>query len=232
MSQSFAPNLRNIHVESMSVSEFPTATRDYDTVISLSLPAAFTLDEVPPALSYVRSRLRQKGSLRILIMDPTPLTGTSGPCLRTWLRANLLKNLELTSRCSYPSKFFPKWLANASLRGQGSTITTTKFYAVPSSARSHLPSPVAVQTNPQANVEPDVLNERVTKAEARSLVGRLLWKHIWGHFVTGAKWWWDDPACVRECLEMGTVWEYHMIEAVRDDSPSEGLDIQEESTDG
>jgi hypothetical protein len=63
-------------------------------------------------------------------------------------------------------------------------------------------------------------NERATKAEIRSLAGRLLWKHIWGPFVTGGKWWWDDPECMFECLELGTTWEYQLIEGVKDGGES------------
>lgn len=44
----------------------------------------------------------------------------------------------------------------------------------------------------------------------------MLWTEVWGPFVTADSWWWDDAACVDECVELGTFWEYHMIEAVKD----------------
>lgn len=54
-----------------------------------------------------------------------------------------------------------------------------------------------------------------TRAELRSLVGRMLWREVWGEFVTAKNWWWDDPVCMKECLELGTFWEYHYIQGVR-----------------
>lgn len=54
-----------------------------------------------------------------------------------------------------------------------------------------------------------------TRAELRSIVGRMLWREVWGEFVTSDTWWWDDPACMQECLELGTFWVYHTIQAIK-----------------
>ncbi|KOS17352.1 hypothetical protein ESCO_006394 [Escovopsis weberi] len=60
-----------------------------------------------------------------------------------------------------------------------------------------------------------LLAESEVKAEVRSLVGRMLWVEVWGAHITADKWWWEDAACVRECLELGTFWEYHTIKGVK-----------------
>jgi hypothetical protein len=52
--------------------------------------------------------------------------------------------------------------------------------------------------------------------ELKSLVGRMLWKEMWGSFVEGEGWWWDDERVVEECKSRGTCWEYAVIEAVKE----------------
>jgi hypothetical protein len=55
-----------------------------------------------------------------------------------------------------------------------------------------------------------------TKQELKSVVGRMLWKELWGGYVEGEKWWWDDEGAVEECERMGTCWEYAVIEGVKE----------------
>ena len=49
------------------------------------------------------------------------------------------------------------------------------------------------------------------------VVGRLVWKELWGPYVTGTKfkWWWEDSNIVEECRAMGTRWEGVAVEAVK-----------------
>ena len=39
---------------------------------------------------------------------------------------------------------------------------------------------------------------------------------MWGAYVQGDKWWWEDESILEECERMGTVWEYAVIEAVKE----------------
>jgi hypothetical protein len=55
-----------------------------------------------------------------------------------------------------------------------------------------------------------------TKQELKSVVGRMLWKEMWGGYVEGEKWWWDDEGVAEECERMGTCWEYAVIEGVKE----------------
>jgi hypothetical protein len=124
--------------------------------------------------------------------------------MRAWLEDHLLFNLERQFRCANPSRLLPAWLGDASLRGDGSTITTVKFKAVP--------GPSQYAEFPKACSH----DEQEARVELRSLVGRMLWAEVWGSFVEADNWWWDDPDCIEECAQMGTYWEYSLIEAVKD----------------
>ncbi len=55
-----------------------------------------------------------------------------------------------------------------------------------------------------------------TKVELKSVVGRMLWREIWGPWVLGRRWWWEDSAIVKECERLGTKWEYAVIEGVKE----------------
>jgi hypothetical protein len=109
-----------------------------------------------------------------------------------------------------PKRGFTQWLGDAQLRGEGSTLTTTLFFAASGCSNwFKMPDEDSCPTHD--------FEEAIIKGELRSLAGRLLWKEVWGHLVTGGQWWWDDEECVRECMKFKTVWEYHVIDAVRDD---------------
>lgn len=58
--------------------------------------------------------------------------------------------------------------------------------------------------------------EEEIRQELKSQVGRMLWKEMWGGFVEGDKWWWEDEQVLDECEKMGTGWEYAVIAAVKE----------------
>ncbi|KAL7959234.1 hypothetical protein V8C34DRAFT_323259 [Trichoderma compactum] len=200
-------NVHVISVSQVSPTDFPVAPRVYESVHSLTLPSLCPSTYLPGILNNVYKCLKKKGFIRLVLIDPLPRAGTMGRKLKTWIEEHLLRNLAKQAKCMSPSTAFPPLLAEAGLRGDGSTLTTTKFYAVPSSATDRGPDVTkdAVQVESEA------------KAQVRSLVGRMLWIEAWGSHVTASKWWWDDPACVAECLELGTFWEYHTVKGVKED---------------
>ncbi|KAH7226620.1 hypothetical protein BKA60DRAFT_591999 [Fusarium oxysporum] len=210
------PNIHPVLVPSMTPSTLPIDLHSFTLVYSLSLPVVCSSPEIPGVLKTISNRLRVGGSLQLTLIDPLPCAGTLGHRMRTWLQEHLLINLEQHFKCTNPSRLFPEWMGDAGLRGQGSTLTTSKFYAVSASIRSQ-----ADDSDPFIERSP---SEREVKAEVRSIIGRLLWMEVWGSFVTGDKWWWEDEGCVNECLQLGTVWEYHMIDGVKqsqEDIPEE-----------
>lgn len=56
----------------------------------------------------------------------------------------------------------------------------------------------------------------IVKQELKSVVGRMLWKEIWGSYVQADRWWWEDTSIIEECEKMGTCWEYAVIQAVKE----------------
>lgn len=201
------PNVHPVLVPLVSPSVFPLAPQLFENVYSLSMPAICSSPDIPGVLKNICKSLKQGGSLQLTLIDPLPCARTLGQRMRTWLEEHLLLNLERHFRCMNPSRLFPDWLAKASLRGQGSTLTRAKFFAIPTSIRYSHGGGDPFANRPRSEGE--------VKAELRSLVGRMLWIEVWGAFVTAEKWWWEDEKCVEECLELGTFWEYTMIEGVK-----------------
>jgi hypothetical protein len=75
---------------------------------------------------------------------------------------------------------------------------------------------VSMEMGRGGEAEEDAERER-TRQELKSVVGRMLWKEMWGVYVVGEKWWWDDESVVEECERMGTCWEYAVIEGVKEE---------------
>ncbi len=143
------------------------------------------------------------------IIDPLPCAETLGHKLRAWMEKHLFPNIERNSRCLEPSRLFPKILGDAGLRGKGSRRTKVKFFALQENARG------GDYHDPDRSLN-KLYQERRDKAELRSLVGRMFWVEVWGQYITPPDtWWWDDPECVAECHQLGTFWEYHIIDAVK-----------------
>lgn len=124
--------------------------------------------------------------------------------MRGWLEKHLMLNLEKKARCDNPIRLMPTWLEDSCLRGEGSQISTAKFLAV-------TPGDGGVLETGDGH-----LHDRALKAELRGVVGRMLWMEVWGAHVKAESWWWEEPACVEECLQLRTFWEYCLIEAVRE----------------
>ncbi|RSL57156.1 hypothetical protein CEP54_008423 [Fusarium duplospermum] len=205
------PNVNPVLVPSVSPSAFPVAPNLFESVYSLSLPSLCPSPDIPAVLKNISKCLRQGGSLHLMLIDPLPCAKVLGIRMRTWLEEHLLLNLERNFRCTNPSKLFGDWMGEASLRGYGSTIKSTKFYAVPESVKRNRSS--MESSDPFID---RVRDDNEVKAELRCLVGRMLWMEVWGDYVLGDTWWWEDEDCVRECLELGTFWEYKMIEGFKD----------------
>lgn len=201
------PNVQPLSVTTISSSTFPIPPQLFEAAYSLSLPSLCTLSDLRGIVHNVSSALKPGGTLHLTLIDPLPCADTLGGKMRQWLDQHLLSSLRRESRCLCPSMTLPQWLGEASLRAAGSTLTTTKFYATPDNVRLQ-------QRDPDPAIE-QLRAEKKTKAELRSLVGRLLWKEVWGRHVTTDSWWWENSDCMKECLELGTFWEYHIIEAVK-----------------
>ncbi|KAK0651762.1 hypothetical protein B0T16DRAFT_454187 [Cercophora newfieldiana] len=194
--QPLSPNLfPNVQALPLAVSGLlPLVANRYSKVYCLCMPSMMPSQDIPRLLRSVHRCLAPKGSLHLTVIDPSPATHSLGPKMRHWLDQNLILHLEAQFRCISPSRLLPAWLADARLRADGSVISRMKCYAVCKPGQ----------------------NGVGIEAQLRSTVGRKLWQEVWGGFVLGANWWWDDPECVEECMELGTYFEYSLIEAVKD----------------
>lgn len=209
LTDKFSANIRPLSTQSQRSEDFSNDIESFDTVSCLRLPSICSRADVPNMLKRIALSLKLGGTLQLTLIDPLPLAATLGPRMRSWLENNLMTNLEKNQRCKDPRKAFPSWLAHANLRGHGSSVTTTRFYAIPkcvANSRNRLikESGLPIDKTHQ---------EKFIKAEIRSHIGRSLWAEVWGPFVTASKWWWDDPICVEECTELNTIWNYYQIES-------------------
>lgn len=202
-------NIHPVHVPTLTPNAFPTAPGMFDLVYCLSLASLCPSSEIMPILRNIHKTLKPDGILRITLVDPLPCAQTLGHRLRAWLEEHVVKKLERDFRCLRPTKLFTLWLGQASLRGPGSTVMAAKFFAMPQSVYMDR------EIDPDAHIEAR-RRDRETKAELRSLVGRMLWLEVWGRYVTADRMWWEDPVLVQECLELGTFWQYQIIEGVKE----------------
>lgn len=231
-------NIIPLSLPSLSAQIFAHALPlDLDLIYSNSLSSLCPAPSLTRTLACLRSHLRPNGgALHLTLIDALPHPATLGPHLQRWLERNLIVNLPPHSLSHTPTRLFPKCLAAASLRGPGSRRVKTKFFASSASIRG---SAVSEEDQQHEDHDPDPAIRRLrtelrVKAELRCLVGRMLWRDVWGPYVSPCvgdndpedkgidgngkdevSWWWDDEACMAECLQLGTFWEYHTIEAVR-----------------
>ena len=188
----------------------------YDRVYSSGLATSFQEADILRALQHLNQCLAPGGSFQGLVIDPLPQAVSLGYRLRAWLEKYLLSNLRELGICTDPSRTISRLLADASLRGPGSTLTTVKFFAV----SDCIPSDISeIDRRSQSS-----LYEKRTRAELLSKVGRMLWVRTWGPFVTASSWWWEDQSIVDECVQLGTVWEYKHMETFKEAKKLEGED--------
>ncbi|TVY49783.1 hypothetical protein LCER1_G008132 [Lachnellula cervina] len=207
----FASNLFNsMHAFSLPAilpaSSLPGVLKEcHRTLISASCPSSPTIPGTTPP------EPGKAGILHLTILDPSPIPSTLGPILRAWLDIHLILNLEKQFRCINPSRLFPIWLEDAGLRAEGSTRLTVCFLA---SVNAKEAEDLLVD---QDSTSSDAVDKSaIVKQELKSVVGRMLWKEIWGSYVQADRWWWEDTSIIEECEKMGTCWEYAVIQAVKE----------------
>jgi len=199
------------------MAQLPYASNIFTSIHAISMPSLFPSQSLPTLLKECQRILIPSGSLRLTLLDPSPVPSTLGSRLHTYLDTHLLINLEHQFRCIHPNRLFPLWLADAGLRAHGSTIATIKFQAAiskdASSGSTHTGS--EGDGSGDGELEDAVKRSQEVKQQLKSQIGRMLWKEMWGAFVEGDMWWWDDELIVEECERLGTRWEYSVIEAVK-----------------
>lgn len=134
--------------------------------------------------------------MEIRVMDAGPVRKTAGPLMRAWIEDRLSVNLERLFRCSKPCALLPVWLTDAGFE-------------------------MADQLDEQKLTLPCAFDPASTKVddELATIIGRALWRDIWGSFVEESpdepKWWWEDKEIMDECVNRQTVLECRTIFAYK-----------------
>jgi len=236
LSDTRLPNLRPFY--SPVNAAISLAENTFASVSCLTLPSLVSSHDIPLLLRRIYRCLVPDGVLHLVLLNPCPTVESMGPRMKGWLERNLLVNLESRFRCTNPSKLLPQWLSDAQFvcgiekgrnskwQGHGASTAGTRVVRFSAIVPASCPLP---STNGRNSLEeeeedrPDLPREYTgakqevgVEAELRSAVGRMLWQEMWGGFVHGHDWWWQDPDVVEECLRLGTQFEYSLVEAVKD----------------
>ena len=197
----------------------PYAPSTFTAITCLRLPMLLPSSSIPSMLSECHRVLNSSGTLQLTIMDPSPIASTLGPKMRAWMEDQLLLRLETQFRCLKPAKLMPIWLEEAGFRvatqqeGDGSTVRITEAMIKTSPIRTGFSFRAIGRGEGGfrgASKEKDQFDMLA------STVGRMLWKEIYGPFVVGKSWWWEDEEIVDEAYNMGTKWDVTIIEAIKE----------------
>ncbi|OCK85906.1 hypothetical protein K432DRAFT_388161 [Lepidopterella palustris CBS 459.81] len=183
-------NVSYLSVPQAGLLPFPYATSSFDHIRASSLPSAIASSRLPQVFCECYRLIAPGGILEVRIMDSSPDRKTAGPKMRAWIEDRLSLNLEKYFRCSRPCTLVPGWVKEAGF---------SFLNNLPEKLMQTLRIPAAFDAN-------DTVDD-----ELLTLVGRALWKDIWGDLVEGRpgepRWWWEDEEVLAECLERKTVFE-------------------------
>lgn len=193
-------NVSHQHIPSPNTIPLPYPPATFSHIRTSALPSLVPSAALPALFAECHRLLAPGGMLEIRIMDTAPVRGTAGPLLTAWIEDRVTVNLERAFRCSKPCTLVPGWVSDAGF---------------------DLPARMEGEENVRVMGAVEEGRGEVA-GELEALVGRELWKGIWGDFVTkeegegeGKRWWWDDESIVEECKERGTVWECGAIFAFK-----------------
>lgn len=203
----------------------------FDAITSLPLPTLLPAKNIPQLLRECNRILLPGGTLKLLLLDATPSLGTMGTLLKAWLTKHLLGNLEKKDRVREVRKQMSMLLLDAGFMGCDGDIKIS-FRAAEQDFTAQKPvkdKGKGASSKGKALVQ--MAQERAVEEETMHklsvVVGRLLWKELWGPYVIGVtatkfKWWWDDANIFEECRAIGTRWEGVVVEAVKRSSSRAG----------
>lgn len=201
----------------------------FDAITSLPLPTLMPASDIPQLLRECNRILLPGGTLKLLLIDATPSLGTMGTLLKAWLTKHLLGNLERKGRIREVRKQMSILLLDAGFIGCEGDIKISFRAAEPEFASRKAfddkgKGSSSSKTKGLVKMAQERGAEEETMHKLSVAVGRLLWKELWGAYVSGSKfrWWWDDANIVEECRAMGTRWEGVVVEAVKRRSSSRG----------
>ncbi|ORX94261.1 hypothetical protein BCR34DRAFT_226164 [Clohesyomyces aquaticus] len=184
-------NVTYLTVPQAGIVPFPFADSSFSHIRASTLPSIVPSAKLPQLLRECYRLLAPGGMLEIRIMDASPVRKTAGPKFRGWIEDRLSLNLERLFRCSKPCMLVPSWLIDA-----GFDLPDDQDQSGEQNMKL-----TCVYEEESSDVD----------AELSTMVGRSIWKGIWGEFVDNApgepRWWWEDEEVMQECLKYKTVFE-------------------------
>lgn len=183
-------------VRDVGVVPLPYPEDYFSHIRASTLPSLVPSAQLPGLFRECYKLLAPGGLLEIRIMDAAPVRKTAGPLMRMWIEDRLSVNLERLFRCSKPCLLVPAWLTDAG------------FELVPVEDDQNVTLPCAFDES-IAGID----------KELSSVIGRALWKDVWGDFVDDvpgeSKWWWEDEDIMKECLKRETMFECRSVFAYK-----------------
>jgi hypothetical protein len=189
-------NVSYLTVKDVGAVPLPYPENYFSHIRASTLPSMVPSSSLPELFRECYKLLAPGGLLEMRIMDAAPLRRNAGPLMRMWIEDRVSVNLERLFRCSKPCSLVPAWLSGAG------------FDLVTPEADCNVTLPCA-------------FDETVSDVdrELSTVIGRALWKDLWGGFVDDVpdepKWWWDDEEITTECLKRGTALECRAIYAYK-----------------
>ncbi|KAF2686530.1 hypothetical protein K458DRAFT_362655 [Lentithecium fluviatile CBS 122367] len=190
-------NVSYLTVPQPGVLPYPWPDCTFSHIRASTLSSLVPSAKLPELLRECYRLLAPGGMLEIRNMDAAPVRKTAGPKMRAWIEDRLSLNLERQFRCSKPCMLVPGWVSDAGFE----LLTPTDGVGVMKLPCAFDPYSFDVD------------------AELKTMVGRALWKDIWGSFIepdpVEVAWWWEDEGVMQECLERQTVFECGAIYAYK-----------------
>ncbi|KAF2120538.1 hypothetical protein BDV96DRAFT_671612 [Lophiotrema nucula] len=194
-------NVSYLTVAQPGMVPFPYPECSFSHIRASTLPSLVPSAKLPLIFGECYRLLAPGGMLEIRIMDAAPVRKTAGPKMRAWIEDRLSLNLERLFRCSKPCTLIPGWVTDA-----GFDLAISRLSMGSNNLNMKLPC---------------AFNGKATDVdtELSAMVGRALWRDIWGEFVDDIpgepRWWWEDEEVMQECRELNTVFECGSIHAFK-----------------
>ncbi len=221
-----APPALPLHHPIPATAALPFPAELFDQITSLPLPTLLPSTDIPRLLRECIRILLPGGTLKLMLLDATPVVGTMGTLLKSWLAKHLCGSLEKRGRLIEVRKRMAIYLLDAgfigsecdlkiSFRAAQEEFSKPKVPKVDKNGKDKHGNMVSSKDVAKAERELEKAKKEETMHRLSVVVGRLLWKELWGPYVLGHKWWWEDERIVEECRGLGTRWEGFVVEAVK-----------------
>ena len=183
-----------------------------DQISSHDIPTLLRSSQWPTFIQECARVLRPGGIFEIAIIDPMPRN--CGPLLRQWTAERIILGFERRFLVTHPAMIFPVWLDDVADFGR----RESHVLSFPAVSEEAAVGPYSPSNDYQSDCDLQAL---------RVAVGRYFYEALYGSLILPplppprsthpdqksaqnprrCRWWWTDPAIVRECQDHGTFFE-------------------------